>query len=179
MIIEEIKLKGCFIIKPKILIDERGSFMESFNEKSFLKKVGVEVNFVQDNQSVSKKGVLRGLHFQEEPFSQAKLVRVIKGEVQDVVVDLRRNSKTYGKHFSIILNEENNYQLFIPKGFAHAFLSLKENTIFEYKCDQYYNKNSERGILYDDITLSIDWLMPKNKFLLSDKDLKLSTFKFF
>lgn len=176
MEIEQTYLKGCFIVKSKTFKDERGSFMESFNEKSFLKKAGVEVNFVQDNQSVSKKGVLRGFHFQEETFAQAKLVRVIKGEVQDVVVDLRKDSKTFGKHFSIIINEENNYQLFVPKGFAHAFLSLKEDTIFAYKCDQYYNKKSESGIIFNDKNLAIDWKFPEEDIIISEKDLILPRF---
>ena len=176
MIVEETYLKGVLTIEPNLHKDNRGSFQESFNLREFKKNTGLNINFVQDNQSLSKKGALRGFHYQEEPYAQSKLVRVIKGEVQDVVVDLRKDSLTFGKHFSIILSEENNLQLFIPKGFAHAFLSLKENTIFAYKCDNYYNKESERGIIFNDKNLGIDWMFSKEEIIISEKDLNLSRF---
>lgn len=177
MRVEETKIKGCFIIKPKIFKDERGVFFESFNQKEFEKFTGIKTRFVQDNQSISSKGVLRGLHFQRGEFSQAKLVRVIKGIVQDVVVDLRPNSQTFGEYISIIISEENNIQIFIPRGMAHGFLALEDNTIFSYKCDNYYNKLSESGIIYNDIDLDIKWNIIEEKFIVSKKDLNLPKFK--
>jgi len=177
MLVEETKLKGCFIIKPKIFKDARGVFFESFNQKEFEKFTGIKTGFVQDNQSISSKGVLRGLHFQRGEFSQAKLVRVIKGRVQDVIIDLRPNSKTFGEYISIIISEENNAQVFIPRGMAHGFLVLEDNTIFSYKCDNYYNKLSELGIVYNDIDLNIKWENIEEKFIVSEKDLSLPKFK--
>ena len=176
MKVTETFLKDCFIIEPKVFGDKRGSFFEVFNQKLFEEKVGFKVNFVQDNQSISQKGVLRGLHIQNGEFSQAKLVRVIKGRVLDVAVDFRKNSLTYGKHFSIELSEENNKQLFIPKGFLHGFATLEDNTIFSYKCDNYYNVASEKGILYNDTTLNIDWILKEDEIMLSEKDRKLISF---
>lgn len=172
-------LKGCFIIKPKLFTDHRGTFTEVFHQKEFIEKTGLQLNFVQDNQSTSSYGVLRGLHLQTGEAAQAKLVRVVKGEVLDVVVDLRRNSKTYGQHFKIHLSEKNHHQLFIPRGFAHGFISLAEESVFAYKCDNYYNAEAEAGIRFDDATLQIDWHLPKEKLIISDKDLALPSFKEF
>jgi len=177
MIVTETKLKGCFIIEPAIFDDGRGSFFESFNQKIFEEKTGIKINFVQDNQSISQRGVLRGLHFQKGKFAQAKLVRVIKGKILDIVVDLRKDSETFGEHFSIELSEENNRQLFIPRDFAHGFSVLENDTIFVYKCDNFYNKESESGIIYSDETLNIDWGLNEKEILLSEKDNRLKTFK--
>ena len=177
MTVEETNLKGCFVIAPKIIKDERGYFFESFNKAQFEVKTGITTNFIQDNQSRSSAGVLRGLHFQTEEFSQAKLVRVIKGKVLDVCVDLRKESTTFGKHFSIILDNIKHKQLYIPKGFAHGFLVLDDDTIFSYKCDNYYNKTSEKGIIYNDKRLNIDWGFPKENLILSEKDKVLPTFE--
>ncbi len=170
-------LAGCFVITPTVFSDERGSFFESFNQQGFLEKTGIDVCFVQDNQSISQRGTLRGLHFQKEGFSQAKLVRVIQGKVLDVVVDIRPSSKTYGQHFSMVLTGENNQQIFIPKGFAHGFSVLEDNTIFSYKCDTYYHPSSEGGIRYDDPILAIDWMVNPAEILLSEKDKNLPNFK--
>ena len=175
MTVKETYLQGCFIIEPTIFRDDRGSFFESFNQQEFQKKAGININFVQDNQSISQRGVIRGLHFQEGEFSQAKLVNVIKGKVLDVVVDIRPSSKTYGENFSVILSGENNKQLFVPRGFAHGFAALENGTIFSYKCDSYYNKESERGIIYNDLNLGIDWMLPENEITLSEKDKQLPT----
>lgn len=179
MIIEESNLKGCYIIKPSVFEDDRGYFFESFNKQKFQKLTGLDIDFVQDNQSLSQKGVLRGLHFQRGEYAQAKLVRVIKGRVLDVAVDLRENSPTYGNHFSIELSEENKVQLYVPRGFAHGFAVLENDTIFSYKCDNYYNKESEGGIIYNDTTLRIDWKLEEKEILLSNKDKILPDFKTF
>ncbi len=173
MEIEPTYLEGCFVIKPKVFNDDRGSFFESFNQKAFEKLTEIRTNFVQDNQSISSKGALRGLHFQKGKHAQAKLVRVIQGEVLDVVVDLRTNSETYGKHFSVILNDKNNFQLYIPRGFAHGFITLSDDSIFSYKCDNYYNKSSESGIRYNDADLRIDWKLDDLEIKLSEKDKEL------
>lgn len=167
------KLDGCFIIEPKIITDERGYFMESFNEKTFQKGIGQAVHFVQDNQSFSTKGVLRGLHYQTGIHAQAKLVRVLSGEVFDVVVDIRPNSETYGQYVSILLSAENQKQFFIPRGFAHGFLVLSETATFFYKCDNFYDKASEGGLIYNDPTVNIDWQFPTSELLISEKDLVL------
>ena len=164
------ELDGCFIIEPKILVDERGFFMESFNEKTFQEGSGTDVHFVQDNQSYSTKGVLRGMHYQTGLHAQAKLVRVLHGEVLDVVVDIRPDSKTFGKHLSIVLSGDNHKQLFIPRGFAHGFLVLSETASFFYKCDNFYNRDSEGGIYYADPALSINWTLPEAELVLSEKD---------
>ncbi|WP_339622635.1 dTDP-4-dehydrorhamnose 3,5-epimerase [uncultured Winogradskyella sp.] len=177
MIITETKLKDCFIIEPTLHTDKRGYFTESFNQQNFNKYIGKTINFVQDNESMSSRGVLRGLHYQTNAHAQAKLVRVVKGEVLDIVVDLRKASKTFGQHISVRLNGDNKKQVFIPRGFAHGFLVLKDQTIFSYKCDNYYNKSSENGILYNDVTLNIDWLLPDDELILSDKDKTLQTFQ--
>lgn len=171
------ELEDCFILKPQKFEDERGYFFESFNEAVFRDKTGLLVHFVQDNQSFSSKGVLRGLHFQTGFHQQAKLVRVIQGEVLDVVVDLRKDSKTYGKHIKEILSDTNQKQVFIPRGFAHGFLVLSETAIFSYKCDNYYNRESEGGIIYNDESLGIDWILNDEDFLISEKDLVLPKFK--
>ena len=173
MKIIETGIKDCLIIEPQIFGDERGYFMETFNQKSFLEKTGVQTFFVQDNQSKSDRGVLRGLHFQKGEFAQAKLVSVIKGKVLDVVVDLRPGSETYGESFSIILSGDNKKQLFVPRGFAHGFSVLEDDTLFSYKCDNYYNKDSEGGIIYNDPNLNIDWMLEGSEIQLSDKDSKL------
>lgn len=170
MTVFETELKGCFVIEPRVFADNRGYFFESFNQKVFKEKTGLEVDFVQDNEAFSNKGVLRGLHYQKDKFAQAKLVRVIKGKVLDVILDIRPNSKTFGKHFSIILSEENKKQLFIPRGFAHGYAVLEDNTIFTYKCDNYYNKESEGGVLFNDPKLNIDWKLSNEEIILSDKD---------
>ncbi|WP_298417985.1 dTDP-4-dehydrorhamnose 3,5-epimerase [uncultured Kordia sp.] len=166
-------LAGCFVIEPQIFGDTRGSFMETYNKQKF----PADVHFVQDNQSTSQKGVLRGLHFQKGDHSQAKLVRVIKGEVLDVAVDIRPDSTTFGQHFSIVLNDKNNKQLFVPRGFAHGFIVLKDDTIFAYKCDNFYNKESESGIIYNDPDIAIDWMLSEDEILLSDKDKILPNLK--
>ena len=171
----ETKLKGCFIIEPQVFKDNRGYFFESFNQDSFNELIGEVIDFVQDNESFSSKGVLRGLHFQKGGYAQAKLVRVVKGKVLDVVVDMRKNSPTFSKHFSIELSEENKTQLFVPKGFAHGFIVLSETATFSYKCDNFYDKASEQGLRYDDPSLGIDWKLPSNELIVSDKDLVLPT----
>jgi dTDP-4-dehydrorhamnose 3,5-epimerase len=163
------KLEGCYIIEPKIS-DERGYFMESFNEKTFQNGIGAEVHFVQDNQSYSSKGVLRGLHYQTGEHAQAKLVRVLQGEVIDVAVDIRPNSPTFGQYVSALLTGENQTQFFVPRGFAHGFLVLSNTATFFYKCDNFYNKESEGGIIYNDKTINIDWNFPVEKLIISEKD---------
>lgn len=177
MIVTETKLKGSFILEPQVFKDKRGYFVESFNQKRFNEVLGLDINFVQDNESQSSKGVLRGLHYQPGEYAQAKLVRVIKGKVLDVVLDLRPNSSTFGEQFSIELSEENKMQFFAPRGFAHGFLVLEDETIFSYKCDNYYNKNAEAGIIYNDKDLAIDWKFSKDQLIISDKDLILPNFK--
>ena len=177
MLIQETKLKGCYILHPKLFEDKRGYFIESFNETAFKEQIKQNVSFVQDNESKSAKGVLRGLHYQKGKHAQAKLVRVVSGSVIDVVVDLRLNSDTFGQHVSILLSGDNKMQLFVPRGFAHGFLALEENTIFSYKCDNYYNKASERGIIYNDKDLNIDWQIPLENIIISEKDRELPSFK--
>ena len=176
MKVEETYLKGCFVITPKVFKDERGYFLETFNEKVFSKETGIKPHFVQDNLSRSSEGVLRGLHFQEGDAAQAKLIQVIKGKVLDVCVDLRKESPTFGKHFSINLDGINKVQLYVPRGFAHGFIVLEDDTIFSYKCDNYYNKNSESGIIFNDKTLNINWNFPEEKITVSEKDKNLETF---
>ena len=163
-------LEGCYSIESKLFCDDRGYFMESFNEKVFQEGIGKSVKFVQDNQSFSTKGVLRGLHYQTGDYAQAKLVRVLQGEVLDVAVDIRPDSTTYGQHVSILLTGENNTQFYVPRGFAHGFLVLSETATFFYKCDNFYNKESEGGILFNDETLNIDWNFPVQDLIISDKD---------
>ncbi|MBQ0768118.1 MAG: dTDP-4-dehydrorhamnose 3,5-epimerase [Bizionia sp.] len=170
-------LNQCFVIEPTVFNDSRGYFFESFNQETFNTLIGQTVNFVQDNESYSTKGVLRGLHFQKGEWAQAKLVRVVKGRVLDVAVDIRKESPTYGQHFSIELTEDNKKQLFVPRGFAHGFVVLSDTAIFSYKCDNYYNKASEGGIMYNDATLNIDWKLPSETLVISEKDAVLSTFE--
>lgn len=170
MNIKETYLKGSFIIEPKVFDDDRGYFFESFNQKKFEEKTGININFIQDNEAFSNRGILRGLHFQKGDYAQAKLVRVIKGKVLDVIVDLRPNSETYGEHFSVILSGENKKQIFVPRGFAHGYSVLEDNTIFVYKCDNFYNKEAEAGVIYNDQNLNIDWMLNTNEIQLSEKD---------
>ncbi|MCF8714901.1 dTDP-4-dehydrorhamnose 3,5-epimerase [Joostella atrarenae] len=177
MKITETKLKGCFIIEPKVFNDERGYFFESFNKDQFNKAIGQKVNFVQDNQSFSKKGVVRALHYQVGEHAQAKLVRVLQGKVLDVAVDLRKDSKTFGQHIAMELSAENKKQLFIPRGFAHGFITLSQTSEFFYKCDNYYAKESEGGIIYNDPRINIDWGLDKEELLLSPKDMELPELK--
>ena len=177
MTFKETKLDGCYILQPNIFKDKRGYFIESFNQKTFNSLLGLDVNFVQDNESKSSKGVLRGLHYQLGEYAQAKLVRVVKGAVLDVAVDVREGSKTFGQHVAIELTEENKTQLFVPRGFAHGFIVLEDETIFSYKCDNYYHKASEAGLIYNDDDLNIDWQLPSTDFILSDKDIILPKLK--
>lgn len=164
------KLEDCFIIEPKIITDDRGYFMESFNEKTFEKQTNLSVHFLQDNQSFSTKGVLRGLHYQTGIHAQAKLVRVLQGEVLDVAVDIRPNSTTFGQHVAVILSSQNQKQFFVPRGFAHGFLVLSDTATFFYKCDNFYNKESEGGLMYNDPTINIDWQFDPANLLISEKD---------
>ena len=177
MEIIQTKLKDCFIIKPNVFLDDRGYFLETFNEMSFKKLTGVQVNFVQDNESKSSRGVLRGLHYQRNEHAQAKLVRTIKGKVLDVAVDIRSTSPTFGEHIVVELSEENKQQLFVPRGFAHGFIVLEDDTIFSYKCDNFYNKASEGGIIYNDSKLNIDWQLQEDDILVSKKDAILPLFE--
>lgn len=162
-------IEGVVIIEPRIFRDDRGYFYESFSQREFEEKV-CRTTFVQDNQSKSSYGVLRGLHFQKPPYCQSKLVRCIKGAVLDVAVDLRKGSPTFGKHVAVELTEENHRQLFVPRGFAHGFAVLSEEAVFQYKCDNFYNKESEGAIAWNDPELAIDWRIPADKILLSGKD---------
>ena len=168
MKIEKTDFKDLLIIQPNVFADERGYFFESFNESRFRVETGLNITFVQDNQSMSAKGVLRGLHFQTPPKMQAKLIQVIKGAVLDVVVDLRRNQPTFGQHYKILLNSENKTQLFVPEGFAHGFVVLEDNTIFAYKCSNYYSKENDRSMLWCDPALNINWEIENP--IISEKD---------
>lgn len=171
MKVEQTPLNDCYIIHDTVFKDNRGYFFESFNEQTFERLTGMSIRFVQDNQSSSVKGVLRGLHFQKGDAAQAKLVRVLQGSVLDVAVDLRLHSSTYGRHFSIELTEDSGTQLFIPRGFAHGFVVLSERAVFFYKCDNFYNKTAEGGLMYNDPQLNINWRLPQSELILSDKDL--------
>ena len=164
-------IEGVLVLEPRVFGDSRGYFFESYNAKAFEEAVG-NVTFVQDNESKSSYGVVRGLHFQKPPYAQAKLVRVVKGKVLDVAVDLRKNSPTFGKYVAMELSEENHRQMFIPRGFAHGFSVLSEEVIFQYKCDNYYAPQSEGAVAWDDPDLAIDWQVPYDKVILSDKDSK-------
>ena len=177
MTITPTPLAGCFILTPRVFNDERGHFFESFNQRSFAEGVDSNVNFVQDNQSFSTKGVLRGLHLQKGEHAQSKLVRVTQGEVQDIAVDLRKSSSTYGQYVSVILSAQNQQQLFIPKGFAHGFLVLSPSAIFQYKCDNYYNKESEGGLHYADPSINIKWKLDESELVVSEKDKELPFLK--
>ncbi|MDB4903448.1 MAG: dTDP-4-dehydrorhamnose 3,5-epimerase [Mucilaginibacter sp.] len=171
-------IEGLLIIEPRIFNDDRGYFYESYNKSKFT-EAGIAVDFVQDNQSFSQKGAVRALHAQADPFAQGKLVRVIKGRVLDVAVDIRKGSPTYGKYFSIELNEANKLQLWIPAGFLHGFSTLEDNTIFTYKVNNYYDKASEIGVIWNDPALNIDWGIAQNDVLLSPKDELLPSFSEF
>lgn len=164
-------IDGVLIIKPRVFKDNRGYFFESFNKREFEQKVG-KVNFVQDNESMSTRGVMRGLHFQKPPYTQAKLVRCVVGRVIDVAVDIRKGSPTFGCHVSVELSEDNHQQFFIPRGFAHGFAVLSDVAVFQYKCDNYYNPESEGGVQIDDESLGIDWRMKLEDIILSEKDKK-------
>ncbi|MFT7073805.1 dTDP-4-dehydrorhamnose 3,5-epimerase [Patiriisocius sp. Uisw_017] len=169
-------IKGLWIIEPRVIRDDRGYFFESYKQTEFEKHIG-SVDFVQENESKSSLGVLRGLHYQKAPFAQSKLVRVLEGKVLDVAVDLRKTSPTFGEHCAIELSEENKKQFFVPRGFAHGFICLSETVVFAYKCDNYYNKESEASIVYNDKDLNIDWHLEKEKMVLSEKDLLGPSFK--
>lgn len=169
------EFEGLLILEPKVFEDHRGFFMESFNKK-LLEENGIHYNFVQDNQSKSSFGVLRGLHFQNPPHAQTKLVRVLTGNIVDAVVDLRKPSPTYGKSFSIELSASNKKQLLVPKGFAHGFSVLSKTAEILYKCDNYYNKESEGGLMYNDPAFNIDWKVPESNILLSEKDAQYQSF---
>lgn len=164
-------IDGVLIIEPKVFKDSRGYFFESFNAKEFTEKTGLNINFVQDNESMSSYGVMRGLHFQRPPFTQSKLVRCVKGAVLDVAVDIRKGSPTYGQHVAVELTEDNHRQFFVPRGFAHGFSVLSEIAIFQYKCDNYYAPQSDGGINIKDESLGIDWLIPTDRAILSEKDI--------
>lgn len=176
MEVVETGIEGLLLLKPKVFSDARGYFFESFNDSLF-KSAGLNLNFVQDNQSLSQKGVLRGLHFQNPPYAQGKLVRVISGSVYDVAVDIRKDSPTYGKWYGVELNETNKWMIYIPEGFAHGFSTLEDNTIFSYKCTNFYNKVSEGCVLWNDKDLNINWGLENP--LLSEKDLNGTPFKEF
>ena len=163
------KIPGLLIIEPKLFVDERGYFFESFNQRDFNSAVG-NINFVQDNESKSSYGVLRGLHFQLPPYAQSKLVRVIEGCVLDIAVDIRKNSPTYGQYVSVELTGESHRQLFIPKGFAHGFVVLSQQAVFQYKCDEFYHPEAEGAIAWNDPDLAIDWQIHKEDMILSERD---------
>jgi dTDP-4-dehydrorhamnose 3,5-epimerase len=167
---------GLLVFEPNVFGDDRGYFFESYNEKTFQKN-GIDQKFVQDNQSYSTYGVIRGLHYQVSPYAQTKLIRVLQGKILDVAIDIRKSSPTFGKSFSIELSDENKKQLLVPKGFAHGFVVLSQTADVLYKCDEFYNKESEAGIIYNDSTLSIDWKVPAAKIICSPKDLEHPSFE--
>lgn len=170
------KISGVKVFEPKIFADQRGSFFESYNKKLF-HEAGITCDFIQDNQSISSYGVLRGLHFQTNEHAQAKLVRVLHGQVLDVCVDLRKNSATFGQYYSIELSSENNKQLFVPRNFAHGFLVLSKTAILAYKCDNFYNKTAESGLNYADPDLQINWLIEKSEIIVNQRDAEFLTLK--
>lgn len=176
MNIEKTFIKDLVILTPAVFEDDRGYFFESYN-KNKLDDLGIQIDFVQDNQSFSRRGTLRGLHYQNPPFAQTKLVRVLQGEIIDVAIDLRKDSPTFGKHFSILLSAENKKQLLVPQGFAHGFSVLSETAVVSYKCDQYYDKQSEGGIRFDDAVLNIDWGIDLATAIVSEKDRILPDFE--
>jgi len=167
---ERLHIPDVILCKPKVFNDDRGYFFESFSQDEFEKFIGDKINFCQDNEAKSTKAVLRGLHYQLPPFAQSKLVRVVKGSVLDVVVDIRKESKTFGQHIAIELSDENKHQLYVPKGFAHGYVGLTDEVIFTYKVDNYYNKESEAGIIYNDSILKIDWKFQEENLIISEKD---------
>lgn len=172
-------IEGVLIVEPTVFGDARGYFFESFNERMFREQTGMDVHFVQDNESKSRYGVVRGLHFQRPPYAQSKLVRVVKGEVLDVAVDIRRQSPTYGHYVAVRLTADSHRQFFIPKGFAHGFSVLSDEVVFQYKCDAFYEPSSEDAIAWDDPDLAIDWHVPADKVILSEKDRNHQNFKNF
>lgn len=177
MKVEQTILNDCFIINDNVITDQRGYFFESFNQQKFHQQTGLNISFVQDNQSKSTKGVLRGMHYQLGEYSQAKLVRVIEGAVLDIVVDIRPNSSTFGKSFSLELTANNHKQLFVPRGFAHGFVVLSDTATFFYKCDNFYHKAAEGGFIYNDATLNLNWQLPTSAIILSEKDSVLPSFE--
>ena len=177
--VKKTDIEGVLIIEPKVFGDARGYFLESFNAKEFAEKTGLNINFVQDNESMSSYGVMRGLHFQNPPYTQSKLVRCVKGTVLDVAVDIRKGSPTYGQHVAVELTEDNHRQFFVPRGFAHGFAVLSETAVFLYKCDNFYAPQADGGISILDGSLGIDWKIPTEKALLSEKDTKHSLLKDF
>ena len=177
--VKKTEIEGILIIEPKVFADARGYFLESFNAKEFAEKTGLDINFVQDNESMSTYGVMRGLHFQNPPYTQSKLVRCVKGAVLDVAVDIRKGSPTYGQHVVVELTEDNHRQFFVPRGFAHGFEVLSETAVFQYKCDNYYAPQADGGISILDNSLGIDWKIPTEKALLSEKDTKHALLKDF
>jgi len=170
------KIPGLLIFEPDVFSDQRGYFFESYNKEKY-KELGLDLNFVQDNISSSSRGVIRGLHYQLAPYSQGKLIQVLKGHVLDVAVDLRQGSPTFGEHYTLELSEENKRQFFVPKGFAHGFSVLSDEVLFHYKCDSMYNREAERGINFNDPGLSIDWQIPEKEAIVSAKDQALPSFK--
>ncbi len=175
MPVRETPIPDLLLYEPRVFEDERGHFFESFNDQTWT-EAGITTPFVQDNESFSRRGVLRGLHYQLEPWAQSKLVRVVTGEVLDVAVDIRRGSPTFGESFSVVLSGDNHQQMYIPRGFAHAFVVLSDTAVFNYKCDNYYNKEAEGGIRWDDPDLAIDWRIPASELLVSEKDAQLPPF---
>ena len=177
--VKKTDIEGVLIIEPKVFGDARGYFLESFNAKEFAEKTGLNIDFVQDNESMSSYGVMRGLHFQRPPYTQSKLVRCVKGAVLDVAVDIRKGSPTYGQHVAVELTEENHRQFFVPRGFAHGFAVLSETAMFQYKCDEFYHPEADGGISILDDSLGIDWKIPTEKANLSEKDTKHALLKDF
>lgn len=173
MNIEKTFIEDLIVITPRVFLDNRGYFTETYHEIKYSRILPIKTKMVQDNLSYSKFGTIRGLHFQLEPYAQAKLVRCVLGEVLDVAVDIRMKSKTYGRHFSVVLSSENHKQLYLPRGFAHGFSVLSPEAIVEYKCDEFYNPEWDSGIIYNDKNLNIDWKIPKGKTIISSKDLEL------
>lgn len=163
-------IEGLFVLEPKVFGDSRGYFMEVFSERDFRAATGLDVHFVQDNESMSARGVLRGLHFQKAPYAQSKLVRVVRGAVQDVAVDMRAGSPTFGRYVSVVLSGENKRMFYIPEGFAHGFLTLEDNTVFQYKCGAFYEPSSEGAVRWNDPDLKVEWMDPGCAWILSDKD---------
>lgn len=176
MKIQSTPISGVWVIEPQVFSDARGYFFESYHKEKF-KKLGIDAEFIQDNESLSQKNTIRGLHFQAPPYAQGKLVRVVQGKVYDVCVDIRKSSPTYGKHFGIELSAQNHLMVWIPEGLAHGFSVLEDNTIFSYKCTQIYHKEFEGGVLWNDVTLNIDWKVTQP--IVSDKDQNLPTFSTF
>ena len=172
MEIKSTQIKDVFVVEPRVFKDERGYFFESFNAREFAEKTGLDLHFVQDNESRSCYGVMRGLHYQKMPYTQNKIVRCVRGKVLDVAVDIRRGSPTFGKHVAVELSEDNHLQLFVPKGFAHGFSVLSETAVIQYKCDEFYHPEADAGINIKDGTLGIDWKIPVEKAILSAKDLR-------